>query len=466
MNLFRKAFPILRKVRAEDTSVILFDGRGTKAYQANLADLSVALAEYATPVAAADVNTWEIPSAAFVNPSTGDDLTAELGNGNKPYATIAAAQAAASLVFLQPDDSYTEGFALQTGKTYYAYPGVVFTDGGITNTGSTLVNTKFLGYAKFTGNFNHIRLNGGTFTNVDIEFDSMEQTAGSALLTLYVKASTVSTLNIKCNSILDLNGGNGTGVIIQGPISGIIKVTEYIRCSYGTILLGTAGNMLQDFTIECPRIETPDGGGFGNLDPYKYTVSIGGVETGYTLTINANIYNLVSVALGNITAGIYCHNSGAGTVNMNGNIYGLKTRGIIMTNSQVKLIMRGSIITENSAFETGTTTATGQLAFNGCTLVHGAANKVLGSAKVWINNTTLYSTAGDIIDHTTSTAQLVITNTAAQGTVGEFVNTGGAARAVGTVNVVSNLSNDAAMTNLYATSGFTQDNAIVTPDFI
>jgi hypothetical protein len=64
------------------------------------------------------------------------------------------------------------------------------------------------------------------------------------------------------------------------------------------------------------------------------------------------------------------------------------------------------------------------------------------------------------------TSQLVIRDTDAQGSTGEFVNTGGAANKVGMTNVVSNLANDVSMGSLYSALGFTQDDALVTPDSI
>jgi len=85
---------------------------------------------------------------------------------------------------------------------------------------------------------------------------------------------------------------------------------------------------------------------------------------------------------------------------------------------------------------------------------------------VWIYGSTINSTTtANVIDHLSGTSQLVIRDVDAQGSTGEFVNTGGGAFAVGMTNVVSNLANDASMTSLYTALGFTQDAALVTPDF-
>ena len=405
-------------------------------------------------------NTWEIPTVAFVNPTTGDNLTAVIGDGNKPYATIAAAQAASNIVFLQPDE-YEEIIALDSGKTYFSYPGVIFTTGGIVNVGVTLVGTKFLGYAKFFGNQNLIRLDNITLTDVVIEFDSAETTSEAAGGCCFIDCDNPSTLTFKCNSLKDIYNGNAFGASFKGPITGTLDVAESIIGSYGVLALGFSGEYLHNFTVNCPRIVCLNAGGFGNLDPYKQAVNYGGTEAGYKTTINGNIYHEVVGTLGSFSGCVVARYTGGGTLEINGNLVGGDQRGIVNLSTD-SIILNGGIDTVASAF----TVTTGELLIKNSTILQGIANSITGSPKVWIYGSTINSTTtANVIDHLSGTSQLVIRDVDAQGSTGEFVNTGGGAFAVGMTNVVSNLANDASMTSLYTALGFTQDAALVTPDF-
>jgi len=354
-------------------------------------------------------NTWEIPTVAFVNPTTGDDLTAVIGNGNKPYATIAAAQAASNIVFLQPDE-YTEVIALDSGKTYFSYPGVIFTSGGIKNVGGTLVGTKFLGYAKFFGNQNLIRLDNITLTDVVIEFDSAETTSGASGGCCFIDCDNPSTLTFKCNSLKDIYNGNAFGAVFKGPITGTLDVAESIIGSYGVLQLGFSGEYLRNFTVNCPRIVCLDRGDFGNLDPYKQAVNYMGTEAGYKTTINGNIYHevvgvLVPITLGNFSGCVVARYSGGGTLEINGNIIGGYQRGIVNLSTD-SIILNGTIDTIASAF----TITTGELLIKNSSIIQGTPSSITGSSKVFIYDTTIDHSTRSIMQvaGTTGTANVDI----------------------------------------------------------
>ena len=414
-----------------------------------------------TPLGSSTVspeNTWEIPTVAFVNPTTGDDLTAVIGDGNKPYATIAAAQAASSTVFLQPGN-YIETFALVTGKTYFSYPGVLFTAGGIVNLGTTLVGTKFLGFASFISSSDCIKLESVVLTDVVLEFDRLEVT-GSAY-TLRIITTAKSNVVINGNSIYDPISYNAAAIVLRGPLNGSLNIKESITAALGVLGFGSAAEQVQDFTVNCPKITQMDT--YGAAYPqYSQVIIASGIEEGYKVTINGDLY---SDAIGTpgvnngVVASIY--SASLGVLEINGNIYAGTQRAILLSTA-CNIIMNGSIETTHQAFNT----ATGELLIKNSTIIQGVANSITGSPKVWIYGSTIKSTTtANIIDHTSATSTLVIRDTDAVGDTGEFVNTGGAARAVGMTNVVSNLANDAAMTSLYTALGFTQDAALVTPDF-
>ena len=354
-------------------------------------------------------NTWEIPTVAFVNPTKGDNLTAVIGDGNKPYATIAAAQAASNIVFLQPDE-YTEIIALDSGKTYFSYPGVIFTSGGINNTGSTLVGTKFLGHAKFFGNSNLIRLDNITLTDVVIEFDSAETTSGASGGCVWVDCDNPSTLTFKCNSLKDIYNGNAFGASFKGPITGTLDVAESIIGSYGVLALGFSGEYLHNFTVNCPRIVCLNAGGFGNLDPYKQAVNYGGTEAGYKTTINGNIYHevvgvFVPITLGNFSGCVVARYSGGGTLEINGNIIGGYQRGIVNLSTD-SIILNGTIDTIASAF----TITTGELLIKNSSIIQGTPSSITGSSKVFIYDTTIDHSTRSIMQvaGTTGTANVDI----------------------------------------------------------
>ena len=365
-----------------------------------------------TPLGSSTVspeNTWEIPTVAFVNPTTGDDLTAVIGNGNKPYATIAAAQAASSIVFLQPDE-YEEVIALDSGKTYFSYPGVIFTTGGIVNTGGTLVGTKFLGYAKFFGNQNLIRLDNITLTDVVIEFDSAETTSGASGGCCFIDCDNPSTLTFKCNSLKDIYNGNAFGASFKGPITGTLDVAESIIGSYGVLALGFSGEYLHNFTVNCPRIVCLNAGGFGNLDPYKQAVNYGGTEAGYKTIINGNIYHevvgvFVPITLGNASGCVVARYSGGGTLEINGNIIGGYQRGIVNLSTD-SIILNGTIDTIASAF----TITTGELLIKNSSIIQGTPSSITGSSKVFIYDTTIDHSTRSIMQvaGTTGTANVDI----------------------------------------------------------
>jgi hypothetical protein len=365
-----------------------------------------------TPLGSSTVspeNTWEIPTVAFVNPTTGDDLTAVIGDGNKPYATIAAAQAASNIVFLQPDE-YTEVIALDSGKTYFSYPGVIFTTGGIVNVGGTLVGTKFLGYAKFFGNQNLIRLDNITLTDVVIEFDSAETTSGASGGCCFIDCDNPSTLTFKCNSLKDIYNGNAFGAVFKGPITGTLDVAESIIGSYGVLALGFSGEYLHNFTVNCPRIVCLNAGGFGNLDPYKQAVNYGGTEAGYKTTINGNIYHevvgvLVPITLGNFSGCVVARYSGGGTLEINGNIIGGYQRGIVNLSTD-SIILNGTIDTIASAF----TITTGELLIKNSSIIQGTPSSITGSSKVFIYDTTIDHSTRSIMQvaGTTGTANVDI----------------------------------------------------------
>lgn len=404
--------------------------------------------------------SWDLPTVAFVNPS-GNNGTAVVGDGNLPYQTVAAAQAVSAIIFLQPG-TYTETIALVTGKTYFSYPGVVFTTGGVENTGSTLVGTKWLGYSRFIGTQQQIRLDNVTLTEVELEYDTMEITGGSNLC-LYIDCDNTSTLQIRCNSMYDPFTANGSAVVIKGPITGSLDVKEHVTGLYGVLTLGFSGEELDDFTVTCPRMVCE---GVANAG-FSSTINCGGVNADKTLTINGDVHNDSTGAVTGDTGGIFTRFTGGGNLVLNGNIYAGVQRGVNMDGT-TNVIVNGNISTSGSAF---VIIGAANLLLKGSTIVQAIANSITGaSSNVWIYDTSFNSTSNaNIIEFITATGQLILNDVTAFGvsfSPGNLVNTGGNAYAVGMINVTSNYTNDVAMTSLFGSLGYVEDSAILTPEFI
>jgi hypothetical protein len=103
------------------------------------------------PGGAAGSGSWDVTGAAFVDPVNGNNGTAVVGDGNKPYATVAAALVASNFVILKPG-TYTELISITANNKHIScMDGVTFTAGGVSVTGGTVTSFKFSGDAVFNG---------------------------------------------------------------------------------------------------------------------------------------------------------------------------------------------------------------------------------------------------------------------------------------------------------------------------
>jgi len=403
-------------------------------------------------------NSWNVPGVAFVSDS-GDDGTGTVGDGNLPYKTVAAAHAASSKVIIL-SGTYTEAVALKSATTYFSYPGVLFTGGGLT-LGETSTDTKWLGYSSFVGSFQPFAIYGYDFTNLVLEFDKVDGTA----VAVRAEPASDSTFTITANS-MNFSSPGAAGFSFGGDANGTMTVRDSIKAFYGVLMLEPTYTFDGDVTVNCPRIECLTGGLAADNAAYKQTFLSYGSTATSRFTINGDLYlDSIGSTLASLAAAISVQAATAGTIEFNGKIFAGKQRPIRWTGTG-KLISKGRSLTENKTFDI----TAGEVILDNMRMVQGVANSITGSPTVWIEGSSFHSSAaGNIIDYTTGTAQLIINNTSAEGVAaGEFVNTGGAANAVGMDNVKSNLANDGAMTNHYATApvGFTQEANVITPDFI
>jgi hypothetical protein len=413
---------------------------------------------FTAPGGGADGNTWDMSAVAFVSP-TGNNGTAALGDGNKPYQTIAAAQLVSNVVMILPG-AYTETITLQTLTTYYCYPGVKFTAGGLRSPLTELVDTKWLGYADFVGNFFHMVFNLCWLTDFVLEFNRSVST-GTSSRTVFFKARNPSNIDVKCVSV-DAFAANGHGPRFYGDVTGTFTASEYVTSDYGSVSFGGTGGyeIIRDFVYNCPRTILRNGGFIGNNAAFKAIVGIFGTSLGSSITINGDLYSDIVAPLGSISGGISNWTQSAGKVIHNGKVFARSLRGIYM-NVTGSIKCGDKIESDDRPF----LLANGETVIDGCSLLFSNTGQVQGTAVAHISNSTMYCDTGvNMIDYVPATADLYVNNVLAEGTGAfEFINTGGVAGSAGMINSYSNLLNDTFLTNLYGFVGFTQEINLVVP---
>jgi len=398
-------------------------------------------------------NSWNVPGVAFVSP-TGDNGTAVVGDGNKPYATWTAAQAASSEVWGLPGD-YNEALALTSGTKYFRFPGVVFTGGGLTMS-AACVDTHWLGHASFIGAFFPLLILHD-FTGFIFEFDKIDATASAIRPT----NSGNSTFEIRGNSMKHSATG-GAGMSFGNQCSGSVDIKNPVEAFYGVFVLESTHTFDGVIDFNC-GIRCNNLGSAGNHAPFKQCFLAYASTANSVINLNGKLYmNEITVALASVAAAVSVFAASLGTININGKINAGKQRPLLNSAAN-KVNLNGSTITENKTFDI----SAGQLSVNSPVMVQEAANGITGTASVWMQNNKIHSgSTANVIDYTTGTGQLIMNNVQAEGSTGLLVNTGGAANSVGMENVSSNLANDGAMVSLYSSLGYTNEPNIKTPDFI
>ena len=400
------------------------------------------------------------PNIAFVSPSSGNNATGTVGDLSKPYQTITAASSASDIIYMLPD-VYTETFLLGSGKTYFASPGVLFTAGGVDMTSGVLNGTKFLGYATFNSNSRQMYLDNVTLTNVEIEFDSMT-TTGSLGRTIYIDCDAPSSVQIRGNKVYDQFCGNAHGVLIKGPVTGSIDITDSNSGAYAPLTLGFqpesgATGELLDFTINCPRTIVLDGGIAGNNASFKQGIHVLGIEANSTVTLNGDIHHDTSVALAAPSSGVRALYTSTGNFIHNGNIYSNLQRSVI-NQSDMTMFFNGNIDSGSNIFNC----SNGITVFKNMTSSQSIANSLTGTAEVYVYDSTFNSdSADDVIDYLTGTGKLLLSNVGSQSDASSlFINTNSNTYSSLMTNTNSNVANDASLVDTL--SGFNSNASFET----
>ena len=369
------------KTELENSDIIAI---GTK-QSSNLGDYkatAIKFSDLATQLSASA--KWAMANTAFVSPTNGDDTTAVLGDGNKPWSTLAGAVASgATRIFLLPDN-YTESHTLATGTTYYCYPGVIFNEGVLSAAGVSLIDTKWLGYAQFA-NSSNIDLRPLVAERFVLEIDSIISSGSNGF---YIEPTNYSEIHIDIRTI-DASYGNEAAPMfnLRGNISGTVNVKKVVGYYKALNCRSNKANLV----VNIDEMIVLDGGPYGNAGGYKAGLVI--ENTGDAIgdfTITANINNLVN----NTTS---LTNDGAvQIVNMGSNnkvVVNVK-RASSVTNHLVRLVsVNPNLITING--ETGgnflRSEGSSTALLKNCTVKQATASTMVSSI-IYIEDSTISNT--------------------------------------------------------------------------
>lgn len=198
-------------------------------------------------------NTWDIPIAAFVDENYGSDLTAVLGDGNKPYATIAAALAASDHVIIKPG-TYSQIILLNgadlDNKHIHCMAGVVFGNGsGFIVQGTGVTSVKFTGDSVWNGD--SIRLMDLFNTNASVLFECSHVEDCIYVLQVSPAPNFTPTLTfnadyINCNCL-------GTGYAVGLRSSAVCEFNVKSHCSAQHTMWMPRERFRGSFTLNCPE---------------------------------------------------------------------------------------------------------------------------------------------------------------------------------------------------------------------
>jgi len=396
---------------------------------------------------------WSIPGIAFVDPDATGPGT--LGNGNDPFSTVALAEASnPEAIFLLPGN-YGETINIVSGRTYFSYPGVTFTSGGV----RALVaqnGTKWLGYASFIANTQMVYLNQNVdLVDFEFEFDEIIETGTNARgLTLHGGTTNLSNIKITGNKFVGL-GGNAYGIYLRNRLGGNINIRE-IYGDYAPINAFQHSNAT--LILNFDKAVVRDGGAGGNLADYSQTFISHGSDANSTIILNGDIYSEVTTLLGSNTAAVTTWSSALGKIIINGDIYALNNRGIYSTGGTVE--HNGKIKTLNLACQC----AGGVIIAKNSVINQAVSSIVSGTGKLELLDSSVKSTTSDqIIDVIGNTAELRISNSILEGTSGLCVeHNAGTSTIAFQGNVSSNLANSA-LTDACSPTGFVQQTGLVAP---
>jgi hypothetical protein len=201
-----------------------------------------------------DTNTWNVPGVAFVDPVNGT-AAGVVGDGNKPFQTLAQAFAASGRVIALPGNYF--GTHTVPAGTYSIdfYDGAILPSGSRLRDGGNTVNLTVTGKLE-VGAFSYGFEFAGIGSVANIE---MKQFTGSRQFVMCFSAG--QDVYLKAD-LMDTNNFNGAGYACTVR-AGSKLVIETNRClmNYWLVAPNGIGNT---FIFKCPDVTTRNGGFYGN----------------------------------------------------------------------------------------------------------------------------------------------------------------------------------------------------------
>jgi len=210
---------------------------------------------------ATDTNTWDFPQAAFFDPFNGNDLTAVVGDGNKPFSTLAAAQSSISTLVIFKPGIYNGVYTLNS-KPHYCLPGVEFGLNSRVTDGGVATNIVFTGCARFTFFSYCFEFSEGT--TAYLECEEMSEVR-SVVFTLNTLNSADIFLTVKRGITCTTNNGSAFGNAIRGGSKVVIE-TPYYYSDHWVVSPGNNSSLNANrFILRCPDVQIRSTGWAGNI---------------------------------------------------------------------------------------------------------------------------------------------------------------------------------------------------------
>jgi hypothetical protein len=206
-----------------------------------------------------DLNTWSIPGVAFVSPSTGNDFTAMVGDGELPFQTLNSALAASNNVLCLPGFySGTQRIPAGTYAIHFMKGVIMQANSRITDDGNT-INLTITGELEFAA-FSY----GFLFTGIgSVMRAHVLKFAPGCRSTCFVDGSGCDIF-IKADTV-ESNGNNGGGMtILVRELSTVVLEANKIVFDYWMV---DPRSPTSTIVVRCPDITISAagfaGGGFG-----------------------------------------------------------------------------------------------------------------------------------------------------------------------------------------------------------
>jgi hypothetical protein len=243
-----------------------------------------------------DFNTWDIPPASFVDAQNGDDTTGVVGDGNKPFRTVAFAILQSDLVIIKPCTMFETillNSPAENNKHIHCMAGVEFVSGGLRVQTTNITNVRWTGQAIFTGAFTSLVDCITTSAEIDFECDY----ASDCRLVVFSSGdrSQTPTVRFKANWIrCNCFNGGGYAVRVIGGADFQLDIKEFFESQH--TIYEMRDNARGRLVVNCPRsIIIPNYTiSYGNLN--KSVLRVNQFSDGIDVTINGDLIQTHDVA--------------------------------------------------------------------------------------------------------------------------------------------------------------------------